>query len=118
MRDAAAIGRLSLPPSALVLVGGAALLAATIAAGMLALDAWRVLTTGLGLAASAWAAPRLGARRSAAWLASAAGAVAFAAFAWSAAELPLWASAVGLYPALAAAPLAWAIARMGRRRSA
>ena len=94
------------------------MLAATIAAGMLALDAWRVLTTGLGLAASAWAAPRLGARRSAAWLASAAGAVAFAAFAWSAAELPLWASAVGLYPALAAAPLAWAIARMGRRRSA
>ncbi|MBI2158172.1 MAG: hypothetical protein HYU26_14890 [Candidatus Rokubacteria bacterium] len=83
------------------------------AASVVPVDAWRVLLLGLGVAASAVAAPALaGASRRAALVGSAAGLVAFAALA--AGELPPWAGALGRYPALVAAPLAWALARVGR----
>jgi hypothetical protein len=76
-------------------------------------DAWRILLLGLGVAASAVAAPALaGGSRRAALVGSAAGLVAFAALA--AGELPPWAVALGRYPALVAAPLGWALARAGR----
>ncbi|HUF93548.1 MAG TPA: hypothetical protein VMR23_14315 [Candidatus Limnocylindria bacterium] len=89
------------------------------------IDAWLVLSAALGLAASAWAAPRLAAgghqganRWSPVGLGSIAGALAFGALAAAAARLPEWAGAAGDYPALVAAPMAWAVALMARRPSA
>jgi hypothetical protein len=72
-------------------------------------DAARALLIGLGLAASAMlgalvADDEPGARL----VGSLAGVVSFAGVSVLAARLPTWASAAGLYPALAAIPLAWA----------
>jgi len=79
------------------------------AASFLGGDAARALLTGLGLAASAMlgalvADDEPGARL----VGSLAGVIAFAGVSALAARLPTWASAAGLYPALAAIPLAWA----------
>ncbi|MGH7355909.1 MAG: hypothetical protein ACRELS_15185, partial [Candidatus Rokuibacteriota bacterium] len=96
---------------------GVAWLGLLLAAGVAALwplDPWRALMLGWGLAAAAWAAPALGARdaesaTAGAWV----GAVAWAALAALDLRggLPPWASALGEAPALAAAPLAWLVAR-------
>jgi len=78
-------------------------------------DPWRTGLLGLGLAASAGVAPRLGGGGPRAALAGTlAGALVFAALAVAAPWLPAWAQALGAYPALAAAPLGWAASRGGR----
>ena len=86
---------------------------ATLAAG-LALwpaDPWRVLAVGLGLAASAWAAPLLAVAGTTAGGPAAAGStvgvLAFAGLAAVGPQLPAWAAPLALYPALLAAPLAF-----------
>lgn len=79
-------------------------------------DASRALMAGLGLTASTVVAPRLGGDRPAALLAgSLVGATAFAGLVML--RLPTWAGVAATYPALAAAPLAWIVARAesGRR---
>lgn len=89
------------------------------------IDAWLVLSTALGLAACAWAAPLLAAgdqEEEGGWspaaLGSITGALAFGALAALAARLPDWAGGIGDYPALLAAPVAWAVAFTARRPSA
>jgi hypothetical protein len=89
------------------------------------IDAWIVLSTALGLAACAWAAPFLAAgdeEEEGGWspaaLGSIAGVLAFGVLAALAARLPDWAGGVGDYPALMAAPVAWAVAVRARRPSA
>ena len=75
-------------------------------------DASRALMAGLGLAASAAVAPRLAGDRPRAGLAgSLVGVIAFAGLAILGRRLPAWADVVWTYPALAAAPLAWVVAR-------
>jgi hypothetical protein len=74
-------------------------------------DAARALLTGLGLAASAMLGPLVADDEPGARLVgSLAGVFVFAAVSVLAARLPAWASAVGLYPVLAAIPLGWAAA--------
>lgn len=89
------------------------------------IDAWIVLSMALGLAACAWAAPLLAAgdeEEEGGWspaaLGSMAGVLAFGVLAALAARLPHWAGGVGDYPALMAAPVAWAVAVRARRPSA
>ncbi|MEX2147021.1 MAG: hypothetical protein WED01_08425 [Candidatus Rokuibacteriota bacterium] len=89
------------------------------------IDAWRVLSAALGLAASAWVAPWLAAGvqpGAKGWspvaLGSIAGALAFGALAAFDGRLPGGAGAAGDYPALVAAPVAWAVAITARRPSA
>lgn len=78
-------------------------------------DPWRVGVAGLGLAASAVAAPRLGGGgRGAALGGALAGTLAFGGLALAAPWLPAWAGALGAYPALVAAPLAFAASLGGR----
>jgi len=88
-----------------------------VAAGLAVLpfDAWRALTWGWGLAASAVMAPALaGARASRA--AAVVGALVFAGLAVGGRALVPWAPVVADYPALAAVPAAWAVAAaLGRR---
>jgi hypothetical protein len=75
-------------------------------------DASGALLAGLGLAASAAVAPRLAGDRPRAGLAgSLVGVIAFAGLAILGPRLPAWADVVWTYPALAAAPLAWVVAR-------
>ena len=79
-------------------------------------DPSRALMAGLGLTASIVVAPRLGGDGPEARLAgSLVGAAAFAGLVM--ARLPAWAGVAETYPALAAAPLAWIVARAenGRR---
>jgi hypothetical protein len=79
-------------------------------------DPWRVLLLGLGLLACTWAAPALATTDRRAWLAGAAvGALAFAALALPAVS-SAGSSTVSAYPALIAAPLAWATARVASAR--
>jgi len=96
-------------PRALALWTGMGTLAAVLA--LWPADPWRVLAVGLGLAASAWAAPLLALAGTAAGGAAAAGsivgALAFAALAAVGPQLPAWAAPLALYPALLAAPLAF-----------
>jgi hypothetical protein len=76
-------------------------------------DAWSVFLDGCGLAASAVGAPRLAAAgRGEAIAGSAVGAGAFLLLRAGAAWLPGWAAAVGAYPALLAAPLAFLAGRV------
>jgi hypothetical protein len=78
-------------------------------------EPWRVLAVGLGLAASAWAAPLLavaGTAGAPAATGSVVGALAFAALAALGPQLPDWASPLALYPALLAAPLGFAAAAL------
>ncbi|MBI2217851.1 MAG: hypothetical protein HYU51_11180 [Candidatus Rokubacteria bacterium] len=85
-----------------------------VAFGVSPADPWRVLLVGLGLLACTWAAPALATADRRAWLAgAAAGALTFAALALPA-VLGATASTVAAYPALVAAPLAWATARVVR----
>ena len=78
-------------------------------------DPWRVGVAGLGLAASAVVAPRLrGGGRGAALGGTLAGTLAFGGLALAAPWLPAWAAALGAYPALVAAPLAFAASFGGR----
>jgi hypothetical protein len=78
---------------------------------------WRVLALGLGLAASAWAAPSLALGGTSTGGPAAAGsligAVAFAALGTLGPRLPAWAAPLGTYPVLLAAPLAFAAAALG-----
>ena len=72
-------------------------------------DATRALLTGLGLAATAMLAPLVADDApGAGLLGSVVGVTVFVAAVLLAARLPTWAAVVGLYPALAAIPLAWA----------
>jgi hypothetical protein len=103
----------------------AAVFALAAAGSVWAIDAWIVLSTALGLAACAWAAPLLAAgdqEKAGGWspaaLGSLTGALAFGALAALAVRLPQWAGGIGDYPALLAAPLAWAVAVTARRPSA
>lgn len=89
------------------------------------IDAWIVLSMALGLATCAWAAPLLAAgddEEEGGWspaaLGSIAGVLTFGVLAALAARLPDWAGGVGDYPALMAAPVAWAVASRARRPSA
>ena len=75
-------------------------------------EASRALLTGLGLAASATLGARLADDEPATRLVgSIVGVVVFAGFALLGPRLPTWASVIGTYPALAAAPLAWGASR-------
>jgi hypothetical protein len=72
-------------------------------------DATRALLTGLGLAATAMLAPLVADDApGAGLLGSVVGVTVFVAAVLLAARLPTWAAVVGLYPVLAAIPLAWA----------
>jgi hypothetical protein len=76
-------------------------------------DPWRAWLAGCGLAAAAISAPRLAGGGARAGLAgSLAGAAAFAGLAAVGSRLPPWAGALAAYPALLAAPLAWAVVRV------
>ena len=87
-------------------------LVAACAASLWGGDASRALLTGLGLAASATLGARLADDQPATRLVgSVVGVIVFAGFALLGPRLPTWASVVGTYPALAAAPLAWGAAR-------
>jgi|GEM_PF-752703 len=88
--------------------------AVAVAAGLAlaAGDAWRWLTLGWGLAAAAWGAPALAAADPRARTAgAAAGALTFAALAAGVGGLDAWVPALGAWPALGAAPLAWGLTR-------
>jgi hypothetical protein len=75
-------------------------------------DAWRWLALGCGVAATAWAAPTLAARGARAREAGAAvGVLAFAALTAGVLSAETWLPALAVWPALAAAPLAWAVTR-------
>jgi len=75
-------------------------------------EASRALLTGLGLAASATLGARLADDEPATRLVgSVVGVIVFAGFALLGPRLPTWASVIGTYPALAAAPLAWGASR-------
>ena len=75
-------------------------------------EASRALLTGLGLAASATLGARLAHDEPATRLVgSVVGVIVFAGFALLGPRLPTWASVIGTYPALAAAPLAWGASR-------
>src|SRR5437867_5143896 len=75
-------------------------------------EASRALLTGLGLAASATLGARLADDEPATRLVgSIVGVIVFAGFALLGPRLPTWASVIGTYPALAAAPLAWGATR-------
>jgi len=87
-------------------------LVAACAASLWGGEASRALLTGLGLAASATLGARLADDQPATRLVgSVVGVIVFAGFALLGPRLPTWASVVGTYPALAAAPLAWGAAR-------
>src|SRR5438128_2243752 len=87
-------------------------LVAACAASLWGGEASRALLTGLGLAASATLGARLADDQPATRLVgSVVGVIVFAGFALLGPRLPSWASVVGTYPALAAAPLAWGAAR-------
>jgi hypothetical protein len=91
----------------------AALLAAT-AVAWWPLDAWRVLTLALGVAAAAWAPARLATSSLGALAGPIVGGVVFAgatALPALAAGTPAWLEALVRYPALVAFPLGWAAAR-------
>jgi hypothetical protein len=78
------------------------------------LDPWRVLTLGLGLAASAWAPARLAASPAGALAGPIVGGVAFLALAALPAVAPgaaAWLDALARYPSLVALPLGWLAAR-------
>jgi hypothetical protein len=75
-------------------------------------EASRALLTGLGLAASATLGSRLAGDEPATRLVgSVVGVIVFASFSILASHLPTWASMIGVYPALAAVPLAWGVTR-------
>ncbi len=87
-------------------------LVAACAASLLGGEASRVLLVGLGLAAAATLAPRLADHEPGARLVgSLAGVLAFAGLSILGPRLPAWAGIVGVYPALAAIPLAWGAMR-------
>jgi hypothetical protein len=80
-------------------------------------DAWRALTWGWGLAASAVLAPALaGADARASRVAAVVGALVFAALAVGGRALVPWAPLLADYPVLVAVPAAWALAAALRRR--
>jgi hypothetical protein len=96
-------------------------LVAACAASLWGGEAAGALLTGLGLAASATLGARLADDEPATRLVgSVAGVIVFAGFAMLGPHLPIWASVIGTYPALAAVPLAWAATRawdaVGSRR--
>jgi hypothetical protein len=86
-----------------------------VAAGLTAwpADPWRVFAAGLGLAAAAWAPAQLLGGGPPAAAASVVGGVAFGALAAlpALAPAPAWLDALVRYPALLAAPVAWAAGR-------
>lgn len=85
-----------------------ALVATAGVASLWAVDAWRVLLAGFGLATAAWVAPLLtGGDERSSLIGSLVGLVAFAGLAVLGWRLPPWAAPVTAYPALVAAPIAW-----------
>jgi hypothetical protein len=76
-------------------------------------DPWPVLVAGLGLAACAWRAP--GAAEDRPGLAVAVAAGTFAILTLARPYLPAWASVLGVYPLLAAAPLGYAAPLLAER---
>jgi hypothetical protein len=87
-------------------------LVAACVAGLVGGDASRALLTGLGLAASATLASRLADEEPATRLVgSLIGVLAFAGVWILGPRLPVWASVLAAYPALAAIPLAWGALR-------
>jgi len=92
-------------------------LAAVVVAAAVALwplDAWRVLTLALGVAAAVWAPARLATGSSGALAGPIVGGMVFlavAALPTLAPAAPAWLEALARYPALVAAPLGWAAAR-------
>ena len=98
-----------------------AMVAAALAA-LAPVDPWTPLTMGLGLAGAAVAAPRLGAgndsRRILGWpleaIGALLGAAAYAGLTVLSARLPAALAPLGATPVLAAAPAAWAVARLLR----
>lgn len=92
----------------------AALVVVAAGVGMWPLDAWRVLTLGLGVAAAAWAPARLADGVSGALGGVLVGGLTFAALAALPAVAPggpLWLEALARYPALVALPLGCLAAR-------
>ena len=92
----------------------AALVVVAAAVGMWPLDAWHVLTLGLGVAAAAWAPARLAEGATGAIAGALVGGLTFAALAALPAVAPggpLWLEALARYPALVAMPLGWLAAR-------
>jgi hypothetical protein len=84
-------------------------LVVTCAASVWGGDAARALLTGLGLAASAMLAPLVADDEPGARLVgSLSGVIVFAGASLLATRLPTWAAVAGVYPVLAAIPLAWA----------
>jgi len=97
-------------------------MAAAALAALAPVDPWTPLTAGLGLAGAAVAAPRLGAGRDArrilGWplevIGALLGAAAYAGLTVLSARLPAALAPLGAAPVLAAAPVAWAVARVLR----
>ncbi len=93
------------------------LLAGATALAAWPIDTWRALTLALGLAAVAIAPALAGAGSTARAAGALVGVVVFAALALAGPRLTAGASVVGAYPALVAAPVAWAVAVLGMRCS-
>ncbi|HEV8641276.1 MAG TPA: hypothetical protein VGV13_09285 [Methylomirabilota bacterium] len=91
------------------------LLAGATALAAWPVDTWRALTLALGLAAVAIAPALAGAGSAARAAGALVGAAVFAALALAGPGLAAGASVVGAYPALVAAPVAWAVAALGVR---
>ena len=98
------------------------MMTAAVAATVPVVDPWTPLAAGLGLAGAAVAAPRLGAgndaRRVLGWpleaIGALLGAAAYAGLTVLSARMPAALAPLGATPVLAAAPAAWAVARLLR----
>lgn len=108
-RATAAVGRAGMLAWQARLGWIALVVAAAVGAAVRPVDGWRFFTLGAGLAASVLVAPRLIGVPAARTAAAVAGAVAFVGLALAAGELREVAPVVAEYPALLAAPLAWAV---------